>query len=276
MERLLVLRLEAVGCSAEAMLNGVPLLRVGGAQLLASVAVHEFTLAGNNDIELIINPPPVSASGTSGTSEIDSPESASESHLSDGKVGASLRLLLPRVGGVAHPANARTLASVDWAPAADEVYQSPTRLRQKVELPIAFPRWRWLDAPAIAMSGALKQELAEYLLKIAVGLAKGNPEPLIAASRLRLEELAQAYQRNLADDVGRLQAHVLQLHGAQALKPALPSSGKMLIRPVAGGRLLECLAPDGLPLLRSPIAGGGQIMWPLRVSAIGGEFYVLR
>ncbi|MCV2355946.1 hypothetical protein LNV09_17530 [Paucibacter sp. B2R-40] len=273
MERLLVLRLEAQGCSAEAVLNGVPLLRVGGAQAVASLPVHEFTLAGSNEIELIINPLPVSALTARGAGAAELP---AEPSLSDGEVGASLRLLLPRVGAIAHPANARTLASLDWAPASDEVYKSPTRLQQAVDLPIAFARWRWLDAPVIAVTEGLKQELADYLLKIALGLAKGNPEPLIQASRLRLEELSQAYQRKLSDDVERLRAHILQLHQAQALKPALPSSAKLMLRSVAGGRLLECLAPDGLPLLRSACAGGGQIMWPLRVSAIGGEFYVLR
>ncbi len=267
MERLLILRLEALGCSAEAVFNGVPLARVGGTQRLLSLPVHEFTLAGSNEIELIINPAP--------PAEIDgsvTPEPA----LSDGAVGASLRLLLPRVGSVADPTSARSLASLEWAPAADELYLSPTRLRQQVDLPIAFPRWRWLDAPPVTPSAGLKDELAAYLLQIALGLAKGNPEPLIQASRLRLEELAQAYQRNLADDVARLRAHLLQLHAAQPLKPMLPSAAKLLLRPVAGGRLLECLAPDGLPLLRAPGAGGAQLLWPLRVSAIGGEFYVLR
>jgi hypothetical protein len=270
MERLLVLRLEAIGCSAEAVLNGVPLLRAGGAQTVASLPVHEFTLAGSNEIELVINPLPVIAV-CAGMAELPG-----EPSLSDGKVGASLRLLLPRVGGIAHPANARTLACLDWTPGADEIYRSPTRLQQVVDLPIAFARWRWLDAPVVAMTEGLKEELASYLLKIALGLAKGNPEPLIQASRLRLEELSQAYQRKLSDDVERLRSHIVQLHQTQALKPGLPSSSKMLLRPVAGGRLLECLAPDGLPLLRSPCAGGGQIMWPIRVSAIGGEFYVLR
>ncbi|WP_310388948.1 hypothetical protein [Roseateles sp.] len=273
MERLLVFRLEAVGCSAEAVLNGIPLLRVGGEQMLASLPVHEFTLAGGNEIELIINPPVLGAQAA-GAAEAEA--AGGEPHLSDGKVGASLRLLLPRVGAVAHPAQARTLASLDWAPAANELYRSPLRLQQWVDLPIAFPRWRWLDAPVLTLSDALKDELAAYLLKIALGLTKGDAEPLIQASRLRLEELAQAYQRSLPADVSRLRGHIQQLHAAQALKPSLPTPAKLLLRAVAGGRLLECLAPDGLPLLRSPCAGGGQMMWPLRVSAIGGEFYVLR
>jgi hypothetical protein len=264
MDRLLVLRLEALGCSAEAVLNGVPLARVDGLQHLLTLPVHEFTLAGANELELVIHPPPPGAAA-----EI-------EPRLSDGQAWASLRLLLPRVAGVAHPANARTLAQIDWAPAADVVYEAPTSLRKTVDLPIAMPRWRWLDAPVIADTSTLKKEVSAYLLEIALGLARGNPEPLIQASRLRLEELSQAYQRNLPDDVARLRQQVLQLHAAQGLKPALPSPPKLLLRPVAGGRLLDCLALDGSPWLQSAVAGGGNVAWPLRLAAVDGKFYVLR
>ena len=284
MDRLVVLHLEAVGCTAEAWLNGVPLARVEGktAEVAPGVApgtapaaqpgtaasvnlpVHEFTLAGNNELALVLHPGPPGAS--------PSPEP----RLSDGQCGASLRLLLPRMDSVAHPANARTLAQLDWAPAADAVYEAPLTLRKTVELQIAFPRWRWLDAPVIADPAALKKDLAAYLLDIAIGLAKGNAEPLIQASRLRLEELAQAYQRNLADDVARLRQHIAQLHAAQPLKPTLPGAGGLLLRPVAGGRMLECLAADGTPLLQSPLANGGRIAWPLRVAVVEGRFYVLR
>ena len=264
MDRLLVLRLEAVGCTAEAVFNGVPLARVGGMQTVVTLPVHEFTLAGANDVELVVQPGPAGA------------PLAVEPHLSDGKAWASLRLLLPRVGSVAHHSSARTLAQIDWAPPADEVYEAPLSLGKSVELPISFPRWRWLDAPVVADSPTLKKDVAAYLLEIAVGLARGNPEPLIQASRLRLEDLALAYQRNLADDVGRLRAHIQALHAALPLKPALPAAAKLLLRPVAGGRLLECLAPDGTPLLQSPVAGGGIASWPLRLAAIDGRFYVLR
>lgn len=264
MERLLVLRLESQGCAAEALFNGVPLARVGPAAPVATVPVHEFTFAGGNEIELVVHPGPPGAP--------PSPEPM----IADGQSWASLRLLLPRSGGVAHPASARTLAQIDWGPAADEVFEAPVAQRRSVELPISFPRWRWIDAPVIPDSPTLKAEVAKYLLDIAVGLARGNPEPLIQASRLKLEDLALAYQRNLADDVGRLRVHVQQLHAAQPLKPALPAAGKLLLRAVAGGRLLECLRPDGSPLLQSAIAGGGSIAWPLRLAAIDGRFYVLR
>lgn len=264
MERLLVLRLETSGCTAEAVFNGVPLVRATAAAPVATVPVHEFTFAGGNSVELVVHP------GPPGAAPVPEPM------LADGQSWASLRLLLPRAGSVAHPSSARTLAQIDWGPAADEVFEAPVSQQRSVELPISFPRWRWIDAPVIPDSPTLKADVAKYLLDIAVGLAKGNPEPLIQASRLRLEDLAQAYQRNLADDVGRLRLHIQQLHVAQPLKPALPAAAKLLLRPVAGGRLLECLRPDGSPLLQSAVAGGGTIAWPVRLAAIDGRFYVLR
>jgi len=265
MDRLLVLRLESAGCVAEAVLNGMPLARTGPAQNVALLPVHEYTLAGANELELVVEP------GAPGAAAV-----APEPQLSEGQAWASVRLLLPRVGGVAHPASARTLAQIDWGPPADEVYETPLALRTRVELPIAFPRWRWLDAPVVGETPTLRQELAAYLLPVALGLARGNPEPFIQATRLRLEDLASAYQRNLADEVGRLRVHLQSLHAEQALKPVLPSAAKLLLRPVAGGRLVECLAGDGTPFLQTELGGGARVAWPLRVAMVEGKFYVLR
>ena len=264
MERLLVLRLDTIGVTAEAQLNGVPLARCGPGGGAVTVPIHEYTLSGANDLQLVIQPP------------LPGKPAAPAPLLSDGQRGASLRLLLPRIGQLAHPENARTLAQIDWAPAAGEVTEMPATLRQTVELPIAFPRWRWFDAPLVPEPETLLPQAASYLQGLALGLARGDPEPLVLAARLRFEELAQAYQRPVADDVGRLRLQVQQWHAKAPLKPPMPTLETLRLRPLAGGRLLECLAPDGQPALHSPVAGGGRIAWPLRLAFIEGRFYVIR
>ena len=264
MERLLVLRLEANGCVVEAVINGVPVARVGGKHGLLTLAIHEYIVQGSNEIEMIVNP---AAPGLAPASELRHCEEPAS---------ASLKLLLPRVGRPAEPATARMLAQLDWAAAAGDLHEAPLSVRQAVELPIAFPRWRWLDAPLINLTATLKSELAAYVLNIAAGLARGDADPLLLASRLRLEELAQAYQRNVSEEVMRFKQHLQQLHAAQALKPVLPQATNMLLRPIAGGRLIECLNSEGGPLLQSPIAGGARAAWPLRIASIEGRFYVLR
>ena len=272
MERLLVLRLESIGCTAEAWFNGVPVARVGGGGAgrpggppsLTMVPVHEYTLQGANELELVVQP---AAPGNA---------APRQPVLCDGQSAASLRLLLPRMAGVAHPGSARTVAQLDWAPAADSVVEMPASVRGKADLPIALPRWRWLEAPVIDDLPALKPVVVKYLLDIALGLARGNAEPLVQASRLRLEELALAYGRQLSDDVAQLRLQVQQMHAAQPLKPALPSADTLLLRRVAGGRLIECLGLDGLPFLRSTTAGGGSVAWPVRLALVEGQLYVLR
>ncbi len=277
MDRVLVLRLESLGIVAEAVFNGVPLLRTaaqpqdpaaGPAEpQCLSISVNEYVTAGSNLLELRLQPP---APGQ--------PDEA-EPWLSDGQRGACLRLLLPRKGQRAHPENARTLAQLDWAPVADAVVELPALVTQALDLPINFPRWRWLDAPPLvtpAELAALQAPAAAFLQGLALGLSRGDADALLQASRLRLEELSQAYQHDLADNVNRVRQQVQQLHTAQALRPAMPKASTLLLRAVAGGRLLECLAPDGQALLRSAVAGGGQVAWPLRLAHIEGRFYVLR
>jgi len=168
MERLLVLRLEAVGCSAEALLNGVPLARVDAARPARTLPVHEFTLAGANQLELVVQP------ALPGAPEVIAPQ------LSDGKAWAGVRLLLPRVGQVAHPSNARTLAQIDWAAPDGEVYEAPLHLAQTVDLKIAFPRWRWLDVPVGDDVAAARPQAAQLLQRLAVSLARGDAENLVA------------------------------------------------------------------------------------------------
>jgi hypothetical protein len=84
MERLLVLRLECIGVTAEAVLNGIPVARIKASPEAASVItvpIHEYTVAGGNEIELVIEPPPPGRTA------------APKPLLSNGRRGASLRLL---------------------------------------------------------------------------------------------------------------------------------------------------------------------------------------
>lgn len=264
MERLLMLRLEAQGCTAEAWLNGIPLARVGADGAARTVPVHEFTLAGGNALELVVDPAPPAAP------ELPAPRIASH------KAWAGLRLLLPRAGQRVHPSHVRTLAQIDWAVPEHDIYEAPVHLKEEVELPITFPRWRWLDAPVIDDPAAAKTQVLRMLQQVALGLARGDPEPLLTAARLRVEEQALAYQNKPADEVGRWRVFVKDLAAAGPVRPDLAVLAQLHLRPVADGRLLECLAADGEPVLRGSSAGEARWFFPLRVAMIEGRAHVLR
>lgn len=269
MERLLTLKLDAVGCEAEALLNGVPLARAHAGRPRMIVPVHEYTLAGSNRLELVIWPYPAAA-----------PEDGRPAPLSlqaDGQVRASARILLPRTGNPVDEASARCLAELMWHPPAGERYQAPLLLQQDGQLPVNFPRWRWADAPAAALSPALHAQAHAMLRRFQDDLAGGLTTNFLSELRLRTEELAVAYQRPSETLSLQLREHLEALHQAGRLKWVELAPDALVLRRIAGGRLLECLTPDGAPALRTqPDEHGRVCAFPLRMAAVENRLYVLR
>jgi hypothetical protein len=269
MERLLVVKLDAVDCEAEVRLNGIPLARVAAARPRAIVPAHEFTMAGNNRLELIIWPRPATTP--------DKPALPPEPRVSDGRRSAHVRILLPRIGSPADEGTARTLAQLDWAPPEREAYQAPVLLSQDITLPVSFPRWRWMDAPVSELTPAMHASALAFIQAVATDLMAGDVDRFVAATRLRTEELALAYQRRPEDETARWRAHLLALHAAKAFKFKELTAEGLVLRPLAGSRLYECLDPEGQPALRTEAdAQGTRHGLPLRVTLVEGKVYVLR
>ncbi|MFG6490130.1 hypothetical protein ACG04R_25885 [Roseateles sp. BYS78W] len=260
MERLLILRLQAQGVAAQARLNGFALAEVGAAGGVQALAVHEYTLAGNNRLELVIEPA----------------APAPEPRLSEGPRTARLQLLLPRVGQAASDDQSRCLATLDWAVQDGELYRAHATVQQEVDIPVKFPRWRWQDAPPLPDLGTLTAPVLAFAQEQALALAQGDAEPWITAARLRFEELALAYQRKPEDDLARWRARVQLLHAQKALRGPLPAADKLKLRPTADGRLIECLSTEGGPLLQFNRPDGGKVSMPMRIAVVEGRLYVLR
>ena len=112
---------------------------------------------------------------------------------------------------------------------------------------------------------------------LARDLARGQTDSFMTATRLRTEELAVAYQRSPESEAARLREWLEQMYAVSRLvwQPLMPE--EMRLRPLAGGRLLECLGGDGRAALTTvPDKAGDVLALPLKVSVVEGRFYVLR
>ncbi len=269
MERLLVLRADVRECDAEVLLNGIALARLDAARPRVTMPVHEFTIAGNNRLELVVWPQPAAPR--------EGGKPAKMALVSNGRVAAQVRVLLPRIGAAVDEDSARSLAQLDWAPAAGAGYEAPHVLAQNVTLSVNFPRWRWVDAPPLEPTPDLTARVLGFVQGLARDLAAGHPEHYIAAARLRIEELAQAYQRRPEDEAARLHQYLLALHEAQRLNWMPLEPAGFCLRSLAGGRLLECLDVSGAPALRTaPDEFERELFMHLRVSVVDGKVFILR
>ncbi|MCW7539693.1 hypothetical protein OOT46_17790 [Aquabacterium sp. A7-Y] len=262
MKRLLTLRLEAAGCHAEAWLNGISVARATPESPRICLAVHEFMVRGSNSLELHIDPLTLDRPATDGAT-----------------IGASVDLHLTRMGDVAGGERSRELARLAWAPggSSEEEPDAPSPvLRQQVDLPLAFPRWRWLDAPVAALTQELQAQAQALLQGIALALNRGDADPWLALTRLAREELATAYQRDAAEQEGQLRSTLLRAPDGQAWQWQPPST-RFVLQPMAGGRLLECLDPEGRPALGARSQDQRHLrQLPLRLAWIDNRFYGLR
>lgn len=266
MERLLFLRLQVQGCSAEALINDIPLGRANAPAGTLCLPVHEFLIEGENEISLVIQP---HQPGVKPPPQL--------TQVADGVVGASVRLLLPRVGRIGSDTEARTVAEVTWAAADGDVYNAPVVVTNRVALPIKFPRWRWLDAPPIDDADAHKPVVAAFLHRIASDLMRGDVDAMLKVSRLRLEELALAYQQPVAEVVSRFRSRLQLLYATKGLRLVVPGAQELVLRKCANGRLLECLGAGGSPALwAAPTKDGVSSAWPARITIINGQCHILR
>ena len=138
-----MLELAAGGCAVEVQLNGVPLAALGPAGGSVSLAVHEYTLAGRNELTLVVGPAAPGAAA---------PEPAARRDRSDVGAGADGACPPGPVAGRSRlPASS---ASAEWATTEGRSYDAPSAHKREVDLPINFPRWRWLDAPPVELGAA--------------------------------------------------------------------------------------------------------------------------
>lgn len=272
MDRIMCVHVQTSGEPVEVQVNGVPVLSLPAGAGSQSIAVHEYLQNGSNRISLVVAPPLVALA-------VAAPNAPAQPRMAARAAQARARLVLLRQGKSLADEAVRVLAEVAWAVAEGASFEAPTVQHQDLELPVGFPRWRWLDAPVLNPGPQDRQMLLAAVQRMAFDLSRGNPESFLLACRLKLEELDQAYQRPAGHSATALREQVRQLWQAGVLSTLQPPTAEsLMLRVAAGGRLLECLTPVGAPVLSSQNddAALGNVAWPLRLTLIEGKVYVLR
>lgn len=271
MDRLMCLHVQTSGEPVEVYVNGVPVLRLPAGAASQSLTVHEYLQNGSNRLTMVVGPLPAAQLLAAGSA-------AAQPRMAARAAEARARLVLLRQGKSLADEAVRVLAEVAWAVDEGTAFDAPTAVHQDLELPLGFARWRWLDAPVLSPGPQDRITVLAALQRIAFDLSRGNPDSLLAACRLKLEEVDQAYLRPAGHAATALRQQVQQLWQAGLLATLQPPTAEtLLLHPLAGGRLLDCLDPLGAPLLRSHNDNAmGNVAWPLRLTLIDGKVYVLR
>ena len=269
MDRLMMLRVWSRGCPVEAALNGLPVARTGQDGGAVTLPVHEYLVSGRNRLSFV-----------AGVQSVSGELPPVLPRRSRGDLSVQLTLALCHAGQSPADPNARVLAQMAWSPGVNEKHEWPFEFFKDVELPVNFPRWRWLDAPVIQTGPALTRQVLELLQSLAVDFQTGLADNFLQLARLRTEELAHAYQSTTAAWNQGVRDHLQQCFEAGLLATVEPPEPDALVlRPLAGGRLVEALTPKGEPALKTAPGSDPlktRVAWPLRLAQVEGNLYILR
>ncbi len=226
-------------CEAEVRVNDFSIMRLGGGrQSVESQPVPEYLIAGENLMEVLVY--------TEG--------GMFQARLVEFQLGA-----FTGSGG------------------NDRIALSNGRERGTTQLAGDLARWAWQDCGQLTLSGQTVRDVVELVRSIHAAFVLRNPEPIVAASSIWNQELAIAYPERTAEYFSGQMAHDLVSdanHPAWRVAPLVES--EFALRLCAGGRLVECVDVNGLPLVRSYLGMVPDFLLGMRVGFYQGCYRILR
>jgi hypothetical protein len=265
----IVLESRVVGCAAEIVVNDIPMAQIGiGMARSIARPVNEFLVSGANELRLTVNPGSTpSAARTPGPEPRRAP-------------GATAIATLARYaeGAVSGDGSGEVLATVSWTGRADgEPEAFPQDAVAWLDLPEGVGPWRFTSAEPLELDEATVAAVADVIELLRGGLAAGDPQPYFELGARSLQETARAYGQSADLGVETLRAVVAESRNAPHWQfPPVPRD-RWDLRLVAGGRMVECIATDWEPILRSVTDDDGNAFdIPLYLGRVGGHLVILR
>ena len=146
----------------------------------------------------------------------------------------------------------RTLAELTLAHDPERPDAWPRVATASARLPDPGYDWRWARAPVLSLDAPLRQGLDALVAHLAQAFAARDGATLAAFMAVVHQELARCYPamsaRFMAEDFAN---DVSTGAGIEDWRPRPFDPEATAYRLVAGGRMVECLGRDGLPLIRT-------------------------
>lgn len=250
-------------CTAEFYLNDIPLIRLNAAApRRAVIPVNEFLTGGRNLVEIVAHPGPTPAAARQGSPPLD-----------DAGARALARIVRYPPNAIPGEDAGDRYLHLAWRSEARAV-TSPAVAAQSVALDLPAGRWSWERADVLELTPATVAEVRGMIHTVQGWYRARDFDRLLAFKRLGLAEWAAAYGESAAAHADRIR-RVLDEHLWNAPDWSVEDVdlARYDLRLCAGGRLVDCIAKDWLPIVR---AGDGGSRFAMRIGRLGGEWHHLR
>lgn len=238
---LLTLEAAVERCSAEFYFNDVPLVRLAsGKTARAAVPVNELLIEGRNTVEVVVQPGPTPATARAGSQPLD-----------DTAMLALARLeLYPPDSFPGEGAGRRYLQLVYRGEGRQQ--QFPLPVIQEVQLDSPFGAWSWEQAEVLRLTPAMEREVRGVIHSVQGLYRTKQFDRLLAFKQHGVSEWAVAYGESAAVQASRMRrVFDDEIWNAPDWSIEDLDPAEYDLRLCAGGRLVECIAKDWEPIVRT-------------------------
>jgi hypothetical protein len=253
--------------TVEFFANGIPVaLLTAESPDKFSGSINEYLLSGPNEFTVTANLLPGA-----------DPKAVEARILDQKNASAEWRLTRFPAGAMEGGPDGKPVGEGKWIPL--EPIPFPQSHADKADLGDRPGRpWKWEAAAPIELNPEAITEILNFLKPIHAALHKGDPEPFLAATQLRLADLEIAYDSFSADDRASLIRRVTKRQSKEGwwgMKPLDPAA--FAPRLCAGNRLVECRALDLKPYLREyPDPKGNIGFYEMFLTKLDGAWLAVR
>jgi hypothetical protein len=259
---LYVLELLFAGVHVRVAVNGIEILSDdSAASKTIGSRINPYVIDGENTLAIALRlpPPPVSVADAA-------PPAAPEfkARLIRGVLGRD-------------PGAAGVMLQHEWSPASDPLVPGSWKvvLNQAWTAPVSFGRWAWQDAPAAALGSADTGAILGEVSMLHAAALQRDGRTLLDAHRLKFAEMARAMGATEAEFNKDLADALLAMFAAPDYQVAPLDPARLLVEPLAGGRLVRVRLPDGRPPIQA--RGGEESLQLLPIfTRVGGRWVLAR
>lgn len=261
MDKTLLMRVSMLGQDALLSLNGMVLAKLQDGQELL-LPIHEYVQSGENRVQVTL----LSAASTN-------PDHGLLKH----DCSATVWVELQKDRGPEVLVQPHVLFELNASCQRGQRLKKNRLLDSKVDLPVSFPRWRYLDV--LPSSGGVSDSvlIEDFLLNFLAQFKAGKSAALLPFFNIRNRELATAYGLDPQNVYSNFAAHLKRLCTQADLLESTLDPQCWQIKCVRQSPIHALLGANGDSLLQWKCGQtGATLQLPMHVGVLGGEVFVLR
>ena len=248
----------------EVFVNDIPVTKLDPDNNEDTRPVNQYLVKGVNKISLVLTP------------SVD--ELTGRPPVLNKDILTEITLMQYPKGLMAGDPSAKQMLSEKWLLKQNDPIIDSVKKEYSINLDMDDAGWQWVKAEKLTLTLQLDKEVDAFLDNLQQIINSGKADEYVSLYKTRIQEQAAAYGLEVNSMMEHSKNIISQRKNDPAMQLVPLNKDEYAFRLVADGRLIDCIAKDGDPVLRAKAGSNGfvPVFYDVKLGKIGGKLVILR